>query len=203
VCCFVQPFDTLLDYVFRDKFSQFQGVPLISARALMHLASRNDVNQLVPPPVPHGPASRRRPLRILFIHGVPGEVQQCLRELKRARCKVSADVVSTPEKFRFQIVFEFANNPRAISWRSSRSREQTEHDSEQRAAEASRASGLCVGIVTKRKGQEPEVQSASRRIFPSLASSTKPCTSFGFANGSLSFATTSSALLPKAICCVA
>jgi diguanylate cyclase (GGDEF)-like protein/PAS domain S-box-containing protein len=65
----------------------------------MHLASRNDVNQLVLPPVSHGPASRRRPLRILFIHGVPSEVQQCLRELKRARCKVSADVVSTPERF--------------------------------------------------------------------------------------------------------
>src|SRR5580704_7213237 len=65
----------------------------------MHFASRNDVNQLVLPPVSHGPASRRRPLRILFIHGVPSEVQQCLRELKRARCKVSADVVSTPERF--------------------------------------------------------------------------------------------------------
>ncbi len=65
----------------------------------MPLASRSDVNQLVLPPLPHGPASRRRPLRILFIHGVAAEVEQCLRELKRAHFKVSADVVSTPETF--------------------------------------------------------------------------------------------------------
>jgi diguanylate cyclase (GGDEF)-like protein/PAS domain S-box-containing protein len=37
-------------------------------------------------------------LRILFVHGVPTEARQCLRELKRARCKFSADVVSTPEE---------------------------------------------------------------------------------------------------------
>jgi diguanylate cyclase (GGDEF)-like protein/PAS domain S-box-containing protein len=64
----------------------------------MHSASRNDVNQLVLPPVPLGPASRRRRLRILFVHGDPGAAEQCLRDLKRARCRFSAHVVSTPEK---------------------------------------------------------------------------------------------------------
>ena len=64
----------------------------------MPLASRNDVSQLALPSVPHGPASRRRPLRILFVHGDPADAKQCLRELKRAHYKFSADVVSTPEK---------------------------------------------------------------------------------------------------------
>ena len=61
--------------------------------------SRNRVSQLDLAPILHGPASRRRALRILFVHGAPGAVEQCLRELKRAHCKVSANVVSTPEKF--------------------------------------------------------------------------------------------------------
>jgi len=65
----------------------------------MPLASRNNVNQPVLPPVPHGPASRRRPLRILFVHGDPGDAKQCLRQLKRAHCKFSAHVVSTPKEF--------------------------------------------------------------------------------------------------------
>jgi diguanylate cyclase (GGDEF)-like protein/PAS domain S-box-containing protein len=64
----------------------------------MPLASRNDVNQPVLPPVPRGPASRRRRLRILFVHGDPADAKQCLRELKRAHCKFSAHVVSTPEE---------------------------------------------------------------------------------------------------------
>jgi diguanylate cyclase (GGDEF)-like protein/PAS domain S-box-containing protein len=61
--------------------------------------SRNRVSQLELAPILHGPASRRRALRILFLHGVPAEVEQCLRDLKRAHCKVSANVVSTPERF--------------------------------------------------------------------------------------------------------
>jgi diguanylate cyclase (GGDEF)-like protein/PAS domain S-box-containing protein len=60
--------------------------------------SQNRVSQLKLAPILHGPASRRRALRILFVHGVQAEVEQCLRELKRAHCKVSADVVSTPER---------------------------------------------------------------------------------------------------------
>jgi diguanylate cyclase (GGDEF)-like protein/PAS domain S-box-containing protein len=64
----------------------------------MRSGSRNDVNQLVLPPVPLGPASRRRRLRILFVHGDPAAAEQCLRDLKRARCRFSAHVVSTPEK---------------------------------------------------------------------------------------------------------
>jgi len=61
--------------------------------------SRNRVSQPELAPILHGPASRRRALRLLFVHGVPGEVEQCLRELKRAHCKVRADIVSTPERF--------------------------------------------------------------------------------------------------------
>ena len=60
--------------------------------------SQNRVSQLKLAPILHGQASRRRALRILFVHGVQAEVEQCLRELKRAHCKVSADVVSTPER---------------------------------------------------------------------------------------------------------
>jgi len=64
----------------------------------MRSGSRNDVNPLVLPPVPLGPASRRRRLRILFVHSDPAAAEQCLRDLKRARCRFSAHVVSTPEK---------------------------------------------------------------------------------------------------------
>src|ERR1700723_323811 len=62
-------------------------------------SSRNRVSKLDLAPILHGPASRRRALRILFVHRVPGEVEQCLRELKRAHCNVSANLVSTPERF--------------------------------------------------------------------------------------------------------
>src|ERR1700691_2074045 len=64
----------------------------------MPSASRKHVKQILLPPVLHGPASRRRPLRIAFVHGVTAEAEHWVRELKRAHCKVSADVVSTPER---------------------------------------------------------------------------------------------------------
>ena len=64
----------------------------------MPSASRKHVKQLLLPPVLHGPASRRRPLRIAFVHGVTAEAEHWVRQLKRAHCKVSVDVVSTPEK---------------------------------------------------------------------------------------------------------
>jgi diguanylate cyclase (GGDEF)-like protein/PAS domain S-box-containing protein len=38
-------------------------------------------------------------LRVLFAQGVTADVERCVRELKRAHCKVSADVVSSSEQF--------------------------------------------------------------------------------------------------------
>src|SRR6202046_1457320 len=61
--------------------------------------SRNHVKQLELAPGLHGLASRRRPLRVLFAQGVAADVERCVRELKRAHCKVSADVVSSSEQF--------------------------------------------------------------------------------------------------------
>jgi diguanylate cyclase (GGDEF)-like protein/PAS domain S-box-containing protein len=51
------------------------------------------------PLVLNGPASRRLPLRILFVHSDAADVELCVQELRRAHCKVSADVVLTPEQF--------------------------------------------------------------------------------------------------------
>lgn len=64
----------------------------------MGVTSRDHAKQLVLAPLLHGPASRRRTLRVLFVHGVAGDVEQCLRELRRAHCKVSADVVSNSDQ---------------------------------------------------------------------------------------------------------
>lgn len=61
--------------------------------------SRNHGKQLELAPGLHGLASRRRPLRVLFAQGVAADVERCVRELKRAHCKVSADVVSSSEQF--------------------------------------------------------------------------------------------------------
>jgi diguanylate cyclase (GGDEF)-like protein/PAS domain S-box-containing protein len=65
----------------------------------MPSASRNRVKQGDLPLVLNGPASRRLPLRILFVHRDAGEVERCVRELNRAHLNVSADVVLTPEQF--------------------------------------------------------------------------------------------------------
>src|ERR1017187_2011257 len=46
-----------------------------------------------------GPASRGRPLRILFVHSDVVQVRRCVRELSLAHFNVSADVVPTSEKF--------------------------------------------------------------------------------------------------------
>src|ERR1700745_4207312 len=51
------------------------------------------------PLVLNGPAGRRLPLRILFVHSDAAEVESCVEELRRAHFKVSADVVLTPEQF--------------------------------------------------------------------------------------------------------
>jgi len=65
----------------------------------MPLTSRHHLSQLEYAPGLHGPASRRPPLRVLFVHGVDAEVKRWVRELKRAHCKVSEDVVSSSEQF--------------------------------------------------------------------------------------------------------
>jgi diguanylate cyclase (GGDEF)-like protein/PAS domain S-box-containing protein len=46
-----------------------------------------------------GPASRRRTLRVLFVHGDAAVAEHCVQELRSAHFKVSADVVLTPEQF--------------------------------------------------------------------------------------------------------
>ena len=46
-----------------------------------------------------GPASRGRPLRVLFVHSNAGDVEQCVQELERGHFKVGKDVVSSPAQF--------------------------------------------------------------------------------------------------------
>jgi diguanylate cyclase (GGDEF)-like protein/PAS domain S-box-containing protein len=60
---------------------------------------RDRVKQVAIPHTLHGPASRRRALRVLFIHGDAAVVELCVEELRSARFKVSADVALTPEQF--------------------------------------------------------------------------------------------------------
>jgi diguanylate cyclase (GGDEF)-like protein/PAS domain S-box-containing protein len=47
----------------------------------------------------NGPASRRRSLRVLFVHGDAAVVELCMAELRGAHFKVSADVALTLEQF--------------------------------------------------------------------------------------------------------
>ena len=47
----------------------------------------------------NGPAGRRLPLHILFVHSDAAEVESCVDELRRAHFKVSADIVLTPDQF--------------------------------------------------------------------------------------------------------
>lgn len=65
----------------------------------MALALRDHVKQVDSPLALNGLASRRRSLRILFIHGDAAVVEHCVQELRSAHLKVSADVVMTPEQF--------------------------------------------------------------------------------------------------------
>ena len=65
----------------------------------MASATRDRVKQAYPLPVLNGPASRRFPLRILFIHSNAADVELCVQELNRVHFKVSADVVLTPDQF--------------------------------------------------------------------------------------------------------
>jgi diguanylate cyclase (GGDEF)-like protein/PAS domain S-box-containing protein len=65
----------------------------------MSLSSEHRVKQVDLPPALHGPASRRRTLRVLFVHGNAGVVELCVEELRNAHFKVNADVALTPEQF--------------------------------------------------------------------------------------------------------
>jgi diguanylate cyclase (GGDEF)-like protein/PAS domain S-box-containing protein len=65
----------------------------------MTVASRDHAKELALAPILHGPANRRRTLRVLFVQVAAADVAPCVRELRRAHCKVSADVVSNSEQF--------------------------------------------------------------------------------------------------------
>jgi diguanylate cyclase (GGDEF)-like protein/PAS domain S-box-containing protein len=65
----------------------------------MPSTSRDRIKQAELPLRLSGPASRRRPLRILFVQSDAADVEHCVRELRRAHFKVSGDVVQTPEQF--------------------------------------------------------------------------------------------------------
>src|SRR5271168_2925728 len=65
----------------------------------MALTSRDYVTQADLPLALIGPASRRRTLRVLFVHGDAAVVEHCVRELRSAHFKVSADVVLIPDQF--------------------------------------------------------------------------------------------------------
>ena len=65
----------------------------------MASATRDRVKQGDRPLVLNGPASRRLPLRILFIHSDAADVELCVQELNRVHFNVKADVVLTPDQF--------------------------------------------------------------------------------------------------------
>jgi diguanylate cyclase (GGDEF)-like protein/PAS domain S-box-containing protein len=50
-------------------------------------------------PALKGSASRRLPLRLLFVHSDDADVERCLEEFRAARSRVSADVVASPQHF--------------------------------------------------------------------------------------------------------
>jgi diguanylate cyclase (GGDEF)-like protein/PAS domain S-box-containing protein len=51
------------------------------------------------PLVQKGQASRSVPLRILFVHSDPAQVERCLEELRKTHFKVTGDVVLTQQQF--------------------------------------------------------------------------------------------------------
>lgn len=70
-----------------------------SERSSMSSGSRDRVKQADLPVALNGPANRKLPLRILFVHSDAADVEQCVQELRRANFKVNADVILTPEQF--------------------------------------------------------------------------------------------------------
>lgn len=65
----------------------------------MSSTSRDRFKQPELPPPLNGSASRRLPLRILFVHRDVADVERCVQELRRAHFKVTVDVVLTPDQF--------------------------------------------------------------------------------------------------------
>jgi diguanylate cyclase (GGDEF)-like protein/PAS domain S-box-containing protein len=65
----------------------------------MPSTSRHRVKQADFASVLNGPARRRLPLRILFVHSDAANVEHCMQELRRGHFKVSANVVLTPKQF--------------------------------------------------------------------------------------------------------
>ena len=64
----------------------------------MASTSRHHAKQIDLPLIFKGPASRRLPLRVLFVHSDAAAVEHCEQELRKAHFEVSADVVLTPEQ---------------------------------------------------------------------------------------------------------
>jgi diguanylate cyclase (GGDEF)-like protein/PAS domain S-box-containing protein len=73
----------------------------------MSAVSRDRGKQIVPPATLNGSASRRLPLRILFVNRDVADVELCMQELKRAHFKVSSDVVVTPDQFAARLKAKF------------------------------------------------------------------------------------------------
>ena len=71
----------------------------VSGGYSMSSGSRSHIKQVDLPLVVDGRASRRLPLRVLFVHNDAAHVEHCAQELRRAHFKISADVVVTPEQF--------------------------------------------------------------------------------------------------------
>src|SRR5579863_2222840 len=65
----------------------------------MSSTSRDRFKQPELPPLANGSASRRLPLRILFVHRDVAAVERCVQELRRAHFKVTVDVVLNPDQF--------------------------------------------------------------------------------------------------------
>ena len=65
----------------------------------MSPTSRDRIRRPEPATVLNGSANRRLPLRILFVNKIIADVEHCVKELRRANFRVTADVVLTPEEF--------------------------------------------------------------------------------------------------------
>src|SRR5580693_2253273 len=74
---------------------------------MMASTSRDRTKPPEPPLVLNGSANRRLPLRILFVHKDVADIEHCVQELRRARFRVTADVVLTPEQFAARLKAKF------------------------------------------------------------------------------------------------
>jgi diguanylate cyclase (GGDEF)-like protein/PAS domain S-box-containing protein len=90
---------SLIPFGTGSEVQSAQGLPRKSGELSMASATRDRVKQTDPPLVLNGPASRRLPLRILFVHSDAADVELCVQELNRAQFKVTSDVVLTPDQF--------------------------------------------------------------------------------------------------------